>query len=176
MIDVSALSRKDLAGLVCETLSNVGIDVVLSGGSCVSVYTENAFASLDLDFIDVSYSPKRRIQAALKSIGFESENNKYFTCPDTELAVEFPSAPLMVGDEHVEEVATLETKVGVLRLLRPTDCIKDRLAAYYYHRDNQCLEQALGVARRHPVDWVSLELWHKNEGQLRRFELFRQAV
>jgi len=48
---VSELSRKELAGLVCETLTEAGIDVVLVGGSCVSIYTNEVFASLDLDFV-----------------------------------------------------------------------------------------------------------------------------
>ena len=62
------------------------------------------------------------------------------------------------------------------RLLRPTDCIKDRGAGYYYWGDEQNLLQALEVARQHPVDWASLKKWHGGEGQSEEFEKFRQGV
>lgn len=67
----------------------------------------------------------------MHSLGF-SEKDRYFVHPDTPLFVEFPSGPLGVGDAPVEEIAELDTEAGVLRLLTPTDCIKDRLAAYYH--------------------------------------------
>jgi len=129
---VSGISRLDLAGLIAETLKSEGIDVVLTGGSCVSICSNERYVSMDLDFIDVSLKTNKQIGLALKAIGFESRhlNSRYFAHPDTHLAVEFPSAPLTIGDEFIpsSQVASLETARGTLRLLSPTDCVKDRLA------------------------------------------------
>ena len=61
MTDVNSLSRAELAALVAETLAAKGINVVLVGGSCVCVYTNERFGSFDLDFVDLSYSRKRKI-------------------------------------------------------------------------------------------------------------------
>lgn len=55
------LTRLELAALVAETLKTEGIDMVLSGGSCVSIYSSEKYVSKDLDFIDVSLKSNRKI-------------------------------------------------------------------------------------------------------------------
>jgi hypothetical protein len=45
------LPLAELAGLVCAALDRHGVRTVLSGGSVVSIYSENRFHSYDLDFI-----------------------------------------------------------------------------------------------------------------------------
>lgn len=173
MSAVKGLSRLELAALICETLSKAGIDVVLSGGSCVSIYSSEKYVSKDLDFVDISLKSNRQIGKALDSLGFKNQpkNSRHFVHPDAELTVEFPSAPLMVGDEHIRSTAVnaIETQLGVLRLLTPIDCVKDRLANYYYFKDRQCLEQALLVIKAHPVNFQSLKKWHENEGLIDRY-------
>jgi len=83
-----------------------------------------------------------------------------------------------VGHEHIKSsrVAELVTAVGAIKLLSPTDCIKDRLLNFYEYRDEQCLEQAKDVARSHPVNWSSLKKWHPGEGYADRFHAFRRQV
>ena len=162
-------SRLELASLVCEHLKQAGVNVILSGGSCVSIYSSEKYVSKDLDFIDVSLSSNKKIARALTELGFENKpkNSRHFVHADTPLSVEFPSAPLTVGDEYIPSSAAnkLETKHGSLRLLSPTDCVKDRLANFYYFGDAQCLEQAILVAKTHPINLKSIERWHNNEGQ-----------
>lgn len=52
--------------------------------------------------------------------------------PDTAWFLEFPTGPLAVGDAPVRELNEVATDTGVLVLLTPTDCIKDRLAAWFH--------------------------------------------
>ena len=59
-MNVSNLTRIELAGLIGQTLTDHGIDAVLSGGSCVSIYSNERWVSQDLDLIDISYSDKKR--------------------------------------------------------------------------------------------------------------------
>jgi len=173
---IGGLSRAELGGLVAEALLNEGIEVVLSGGSCVSIYSSERYVSKDLDFIDISLKSNRQIAKAIEALGFENQpkNSRHFAHPETHLTVEFPSAPLMIGDEHIKsaDAASMETATGRLRLLTPTDCVKDRLANYYYFGDQQCLEQALLVARAQPINLDNLKRWHESEGQLKGFEAF----
>ena len=61
-------------------------------------------------------------------LGFK-EHNRYFVHEDTQLFIEFPRGPLGVGDAPVNKIASKEKDTGILKLLTPTDCIKDRLAA-----------------------------------------------
>ena len=180
MTPIEELTRAELGALVCTTLERAGISAVLTGGSCVSVWTRDVFASLDLDFIALGLHTNREIGAAMETIGFRSrgKNSRYFEHKNCELVLEFPAGPLQVGDEHVPDknIDSLETNAGILRLLRPTDCVKDRLAGYYHWGDEQNLLQALEVARQHPIDWASLKKWHRGEGQSEEFEVFCQRV
>jgi hypothetical protein len=179
MTDINALTRAELAALVVTTLATAGIDVVLVGGSCVCVYTNERFVSFDLDFIDISYARKKAIAAALKKIEFVSRGtSRYFEREGCRWSIEFPSAPLAIGHEQIsrERVAELETSMGTIRLLSPTDCIKDRLLWWYLENDRQCWEQALDIAQTHDIQWTNLKTWHQGEGYLEKFDSFRKAV
>ncbi|HOW51620.1 MAG TPA: hypothetical protein PLV42_06215 [bacterium] len=161
---------KDLALIVCGALKKNGIDAVLTGGAVVSIYTENRYRSNDLDFI--SSASMKEIEEAIAAIGFAKNKGRYFTHPDTELFVEFPSPPLSVGDKPVREFNEITTRSGYLKLLTPTYCVMDRLAAFYFWNDRQSLEQALMVARTHPVDMKEIERWSKAEGMTAKFNEF----
>jgi hypothetical protein len=49
---VGRMSLAELAAYVCSHLRKHGIRVVLSGGACVSIYTQNRYQSYDLDFVE----------------------------------------------------------------------------------------------------------------------------
>jgi hypothetical protein len=164
MKPVAKMSVGELAAYVSSHLRTLGIDVVLSGGSCVSIYSKGKYVSEDLDFIDTRFATTREIREAMSTIGFVPEN-RYFKHRDTVLLVEFPSGPLAVGKEPVNVINEIEFPTGVLRILSPTDCVKDRLAAYYHWNDRQCLEQAVLVAQSTDVDLNEIERWSRHEGK-----------
>jgi hypothetical protein len=83
---------------------------------------------------------------------------------------------LTVGDERVEKVAIRNTVTGRLRLLSPTDCVKDRLAAYFHWNDRQALKQAVLVAEAQPVNMADLRRWAKAEGAAERLIDFERAI
>lgn len=62
-----------------------------------------------------------------------------------------------------------------MKLLSPTDCVKDRLAAYYHWNDRQCLQQAVWVARARKIDWDEVERWSRKEGEEDKFKVFRMS-
>ena len=170
------MSTGELAAFICSHLKKNGIDVVLSGGSCVSIYSNNKYVSSDLDFVDNQYFIRgEKVRNALSEIGFYEEN-RYFKNPETDLLIEFPPGPLSVGDEPVKEVILLRFSTGELRIISPTDCVKDRLAAYYHWDDRQGLEQAVLVARDKEVDLSEIERWSGHEGKLRQFRDFRRLL
>ena len=175
MKSIVDMSVEELAGLVCETLANVGITTTLTGGACVSIWSEGKYVSRDLDFIEEGPVPRRQVKDALAKIGFR-EKDRYFVHPETEFFVEFPTGPLTVGDERVHKVETRETVAGRLRLLSPTDCIKDRLAAFFHWNDTMAFEQALLVAKAQPIDMIDLWRWAKAEGAAEKFKTFENAL
>jgi hypothetical protein len=163
MKDVSKMSLGELAAYIATHLRGRGIDVVLSGGSCVSLYSEGKYVSKDLDFIDTRFAKPGEIRDAMRDIGFLPEN-RYFRHPQTDFLVEFPSGPLALGKEPVGAINEIEFSTGVLRILSPTDCVKDRLAAYYHWNDLQSLEQAVLVAQSNRIDLNEVKRWSKGEG------------
>jgi len=62
-----------------------------------------------------------------------------------------------VGDELVGDIALRATEAGVLRLLTPTDCVKDGLSAYYHWNDLQSLHQAVWVAKNNEIDTSNIK-------------------
>jgi len=167
------IGLKELDGLVNSHLEKHGVDAVLTGGACVTVYSRNKYQSLDLDFVTLSaeYDVKA-ILAALQELGFEKAAEGFFARQDCDFIIEFIPPPLAVGSEPVKKIATLRTKYGSLKLLSPTDCVKDRLAAYYHWDDPQSLEQALMVAKRCRINLKEIERWSKVEGKEEKFKEF----
>jgi hypothetical protein len=60
--------------------------------------------------------------------------------------------------------------------LSPTDCVKDRLSAYYYWNDRQSLEQAILIAQENEVDVDDIRRWSIEEGNLAKFEDFISKI
>ncbi|ACZ13145.1 hypothetical protein [Sulfurospirillum deleyianum] len=172
---IKAMDLKELGGFICDALMTQGIDVVLSGGSCVEIYSRGEYSSWDLDLINRYNEQYKKIHHVMLKLGFR-EHNKYFIHEDTKYFIEFPSGPLGVGDAPVEKIAEIATEAGVLRLLTPTDCIKDRLAAYYHWDDEQALQQAVWVAEQNDYDLVSIREWSHKEGADKKCDHFIQHL
>ena len=175
MKTVGEMTIGELAAFVCTHLEKNGINVVLSGGACVSLFTENEYQSFDLDFIENVVTSRKRIREVLQKIGF-IEEHRYYKHPDTDFFLEFPPGPLSIGDEPVREIMEKEFSTGVLRLLSPTDCVKDRLTAYYHWNDQPGLEQAILVCLDNKVDLDEVERWSINEGLKNKFEIFKKRL
>ena len=177
MKKISTMTRAELGAFVQTHLRTKSIDTVLSGGSCVSVYSGGQYVSMDLDMIHISLlAPKRKaLRDAMGELGF-IEEGRYFRHADSDLCVEFPAGPPAVGEEPVKKIAEIKTEMGVLKILSPTDCVKDRLAAFYHDNDHQCLAQARLVAEQNPIELSEVERWSKVEGKLKQFREFRDSL
>lgn len=168
---LKGLSLEDFAIVISDYLAKNGIEVILSGGACVTIYTKNKFMSSDLDFVLVSSDKQKEVRQLLTEIGFYEED-RYFKHSDTEFFIDFVSPPLSVGQEPVKEISEIKKGGRVLKLLSPTDCVKDRLAAFYYWNDRQSLEQAVLVGKDVEVDLKEVERWSVNEGMSDKYEKF----
>jgi hypothetical protein len=136
---IKNLSLKDFAIFVSDYLSKKEIDTVLSGGACVTIYTNNKYTSYDLDFVLASSDDQEKV-------------------------------------EPIKETAEIKKGGRTLKLLSVTDCVKDRLAAYYHWGDRQALEQAVLVCRANPVDFNEVERWSENEGVGEKFRMFQEYL
>lgn len=165
MKPIVEMSQGELAAFVQTKLREAGIEVILSGGAAVSIFSADKYVSLDIDLVNVYFAKRRSIQIVMNEIGFE-EKGRYFVHPDSKYYVEFPPGPLSVGQEPVNKIIEIELLTGTLKIISPTDCVKDRLLAYFHWKDQQCLTQAILVATETNVDFNEIERWSQVEGKL----------
>ncbi len=168
-------SLEEVAALVCTTLESHDISVVLSGGAVVSIYSNDEYVSYDLDFVPIGLA--RKVDGAMESLGFEKDG-RHWRHRHSRFWVEFPAGPVAFGEGTIHEFAERETPMGRLRLLRPTDCVMDRLTWFIHAADRQCLDQAVQVASLHPIDLPRIERWAKRERPHgpERFEEFARQL
>ena len=175
MKPIKGMTCAELAAFIESVLRERGIDVVLSGGACVSIYSQNRYVSMDLDLVNHQFARRSEIRKAMQAIGFQEEG-RHFTHSETDFFVEFPAGPLAVGEEPVREIDEIELDTGTLRLISATDCVKDRLAAYYHWNDAQCLEQAALVAQATEIDLDEVKRWSEAEGKLDEFKRIKHRL
>ena len=175
MKPVPEMSIGELGAFVQSHLRGRGINVVLSGGASVAIYSGGKYVSHDLDMVIAFAARARDIREAMTEIGFREEG-RYFVHPGTQFFVEFPPGPLAIGAEPVGQVDEIKLSTGVLKIISPTDCVKDRLAAYYHWGDQQCLYQASLVARTNKIDLDEVQRWSEAEGKQGEFEKIRTKL
>ena len=151
------LGIREVAARLSEHLKARGLDAVLVGGACVSIYSSAEYESFDLDF--VSFEESRRISAALEELGFRRTKGRHYDHPDSRYYAEFLNPPVAVGNEQLTRFRRLKTPLGVIKMLTPTDCVKDRLAAYLHWNDRQALRQAAMVAAAQQISWTAIHRW-----------------
>ncbi|MDB3936206.1 hypothetical protein N9383_05755 [Granulosicoccus sp.] len=156
----------EVAAIVSGALEDAKITATLSGGAAVTIYSDNAYQSADLDF--VSSERNKVIEKVINDIGFrQSGGSRMFEHPESDWYIEFPPGPLGFGDTYVDaqKLPKLDTVYGQIRIITPTLCVIDRLAAYWYHMDRQTWDQAIEVAKRQEIDWGYVYSWAKSERQ-----------
>jgi len=163
------MTQAEVGAYVQSYLRQQGIDVVLSGGAVVAIYTSGEYVSQDLDFVNRYSASRKLIGNAMEELGFQ-DAGKHFEHPESKYYVEFPPGPLSIGEEHVINIDEIKMETGLLRIISPTDCVKDRLAWYYHSGDKQCLSQAVMVSRDREIDIKEIKRWSEGEGKSKEFE------
>jgi hypothetical protein len=164
------ITRKQFAGAVVSQLIKHNISSVLVGGACVSIYTNDRHESKDLDFI--SPDSVDSIGKALGELGFE-RNGRYFSHPETDLYVEFPSGPVAIGNTvPLRPEGKLKVNGTTIIMLSPTQCVMDRLAAWFAWNDRRSLIHALWVCDAQPINLAKLKAWAEKEQEPEKFAQF----
>lgn len=153
-------------------LEGAGISSVLVGGAVVAIYTEGLYQSGDLDMIPDDFQ-RERLEKALAGIGFLPSKSRYFKHPECEhLFLEFPKGPVEIGEEFPVTPAEIEVEGRILRLLSPTDCVKDRLASFIHWETRDPFDQAVLVCQKQAaaVDLSEVRRWCVGEGNVEAFD------
>ena len=173
--DFKNITIEELAAIVSEKFKEHGIDSILVGGACVSIYSQNAYQSYDLDF--VTYKDMKKVAEALNELDFQ-KNGKYFSRKDCEYFIEFVSPPVSIGNEPIHHFEYHHTPLGTIKMLVPTDSVKDRLASFYHWNDKQSLDQAIAIYKEIPekIDIDEIKRWSERENFPHKFEIFLENL
>ena len=163
------MTLEQFAIAVATELKRYDIDVILTGGAVVSIYSTGKYVSKDADFL--SSTDHKTIAQVMQNLGFKNVGKDFYH-DDANFSVEFPGSQLIIGNSPMKPDGKLERKGFTLLLLSPTQCVMDRLAAFYHWRDRQSLDQALLVAQGHPIKIKNVEEWSKSEGEEEKFNEF----
>jgi hypothetical protein len=164
----------DVAFAVCTALDRVGIRVILVGGSAATFYTGD-YQSRDVDFVLTLYPRGADARGAIEALGFRPEGQHY-AHPDSVYTVDLLGGPPGIGDDLVTTWHTARRDEEVLYVYSRTDCVRDRLAAYYHWVDRSSLRVALLVAKSGPIDLAAIESWSEREGARAKFDEFSRAL
>ena len=114
-----------------------------------------------------------RLEEALAEIGFKPTLSRYFKHPEcSHLFLEFPRGPVEIGEEYPVTPDEINLDGRKLRLLSPTDSVKDRLAGYIHWKSRANFDQALLICQRQKqrVDLGIVRNWCHREGGMAAFE------
>lgn len=175
MKSINNMSLGELAAFIDTHLRKKSINVVLSGGASVAIYSNHKYVSKDLDFIGRFSIDHKKVESAMLEIGFERQG-RYYHHPDTLYFAEFISGPPTVGQDPISEIHEVEMITGIVRIISPTDSVKDRLAAFYHWGDQQSLEQALLISKSNEIDMESVESWSIREGKKDEFGEYKRRL
>jgi len=118
MKPVGKMTQGELGAFIQSQLREKGIEVILSGGAAVAIYSNNKYVSRDLDLINIYGANRRKIRDIMTAIGFYEEG-RYFRHPDSKFFVEFPPGPLTIGEEPVKQIIEKKLSTGVLKVISP---------------------------------------------------------
>jgi hypothetical protein len=164
--DWQTCTENELWRYVAWHLEGAGIRLVLVGGAVVAIYTEGLYRSGDLDLVPEDFG-RPRIPEVMSSLGFVSRKSRHYKHPDCgHLVVEFPQGPVSLGEEYPITPDEVQIDGRTIRLLSPTDCVKDRMAAFIHWGSRDCFDQAILVCQtqKDRVNLQSVETWCKREG------------
>ena len=85
MKPISEMTRLELAGFVSSAFQKSGVNVVLSGGSCVSIYSEKQYVSMDLDFVNAAFTKRDILRDVMELLGFTEQNQNSLVLPSVYL-------------------------------------------------------------------------------------------
>lgn len=156
-------TEKEVWEFVAWHLAEAGIQTLLVGGAVVAIYSEGAYQSGDLDFIQLTFADGV-IPKVMESIGFKKSVGRHYIHPRCQKFIEFCSGPGGIGDDIKIKPDSKVVDGQILYLYSPTDCIRDRLASYIHFKARECLDQAVLVAKKFPFNKQKVREWCASEG------------
>lgn len=146
MFDYKNCTIESLWKHIASYLESKNYGVTLVGGGVATIYSKGKYASGDLDFVLDSLFTHKEFKKAMADLGFENKTRVYSRsdCPFT---IDVSTPPIEIGEDGTPEIATQFFAGQTIKILSPTECIKDRLNKAFQWKDDQAYQAALAVAK-----------------------------
>lgn len=109
----------------------------------------------------------------MAELGFHKQGRVYVN-NTTNITVEFPSAPLSVGDELIKSTTHKRVDNKNIPILKVEDVVKDRLAAFIHWQDRQSLIQATAILIKHHLNPTIFKKFCMREGAAEHYQMLEQ--
>lgn len=122
---------------------------------------------------------RRLLPEALAKIGFQPSKSRYFKHPECDhLVLEFPKGPVELGEQYPVIPAEVIVEGRVIKLLSPTDCVKDRMASFIHWKSKDAFNQAVLVCRTQAenINMKELADWCEREGSSSAFQELKRNL
>ncbi len=148
---------REVAAIVATRLRDFGVLVAIVGGSAVTLHAPESYTSMDIDLAVLSGIERKKIDAALMSLGYTKSGRNYVHS-DSKWTIDVVADTPFIGTRAIEEFAVLPTQFGDVRALRVEDAIADRLAHFIHWSDSEALAIAekLAKVKAEQLDWEAL--------------------
>ncbi|MFH1830349.1 MAG: hypothetical protein ABH871_06195 [Pseudomonadota bacterium] len=174
-VDYNKLSLRQTVAQIREHLEKAGFDPVLTGKACAGVYMGAQQKPKAIEFVVKEYNVNE-LDDAMKKIGFKLTSMNTYENKRSPFDIVFLPPPLTVGDDLVDDVVMVRARPGKVKLLNPTDCVRQRLSVYYRWGDADALAEAVQVAKRNDIDMELVKRWSEWEWASDRYEEFVKAL
>jgi len=155
----------EVAAATATHLKHIGVNVVVVGGSAITIHVPEVYTSYDIDFAVTTGIDKPRITAALDDLGFKL-NGRTYVNPTTTYTVDIVANTPYIDDRPIHDYAHIATNVGEVQVLHLEDAIADRIAAFLYWNDSQSLD----VAERAVASAYKTLRWDRLEEALKQLD------
>lgn len=154
----NGLSFREVAAVIAAKLAENGHEAVLTGKSCAAFYCGNASDINSIEFAIRRFEPES-VFKVMSAMGFYPRDDHTFASKKIAYEVVLFPMPIAIGDDVANEVGVVRTKKGPLKVLTPTDCLRQRLSIYYRWGEELAFAQAVKIARSHKVDMDLVRRW-----------------
>lgn len=145
--DYKNCTIEELWKFVASHLETEEIGITLVGGGVATIYSKGKYQSGDLDFVlDSMWTKHSQVEEKLKKIGFIKKGVIY-RHPECKFTLEYKSPPIEIGDDDRIEPEAIEHEGIAIKILTPTDCVKDRLNKYFLYKDKDAFDAAISVGK-----------------------------
>ncbi len=173
--DLNALNIQQVAAVLSAYFASYGYEPVLTGRAVAAIYAGAGVKPRTLDFAAPEYEVDE-VGKAMKRIGFKEGAFRTFRSDICPYEIVFTPFPVTIGENIVEDFHIMRTAEGPLKMLTPTDCVRQMLARYYRWGDRDGMHEARLVARKHTIDYEMVKRWSEWEWAGDRYDEFLEGI